>query len=312
MTGMPARPAADAPVNAVTDSVCPANVCRRSTMNQPTTPAMTATIVPAASACCMNGYVKSSLTSCTGFHERPVKTELVGMVAVQVRRADDDEPAVGCAQDLDRHAVQRGERLRRDHVLGPAFHRGAAGDVDDAVEVGDDRVDVVRDEQDRDVLLLADAAHERGDADLVREVEAVERLVEEQELRPAHERLRDEQPLLLSTGELADRPRRIVLGADEFDHLGDARGGRAAAPAGERDAPAGAVEAEPDDVDAADARRLVEGPSLRQVADAVVRVAGRLAEDRRVPRGERLLPEDRADERGLARAVRAEDRDELA
>src|SRR5579864_8834956 len=116
-TGTPARLAADAPVNAVTDSVWPANVWRRSTMNQPITPAMTATIVPAASACCMNGNVKSARTSATGFHESPVKMELVGMVPMEIGGADHHEPTVGRAENVDRHAVQRAQRLGGDDVL---------------------------------------------------------------------------------------------------------------------------------------------------------------------------------------------------
>src|SRR5438874_2627122 len=187
-TGTPARLAADAPVNAVTDSVCPANVWRRSTMNHPITPAITATIVPAASACCMNGNAKSARTSVTGLHESPVKTALMRMVPVQVGRPDHHEPSVGRAEHFDRHPVERAERLRGDDLLRRPFHRRAAGEVDDAVEVADDRVHVVRDEQDCNVLLGGDATHERGDADLIGKVEAVQRLVEEQQLRAADER----------------------------------------------------------------------------------------------------------------------------
>ena len=43
----------------MSESVWPANVCRRSTMNHPVIPAMTATIVPASSALTMNGNKKS-------------------------------------------------------------------------------------------------------------------------------------------------------------------------------------------------------------------------------------------------------------
>src|SRR5437868_1413328 len=145
--------------------VMPANVWRRSTMNHPITPAITATIVPAASACCMNGNVKSVRTSVTGLHESPVKTELVSMVPVQVGCADHHEASVGRSEDFDRDAVQRAERLRRDDLLRRTFDRRAAGEVDDAVEVADDRVHVMRDEQDCNVLLGADVTHERGDAD---------------------------------------------------------------------------------------------------------------------------------------------------
>ncbi len=143
------------------------------------------------------------------------------------------------------------------------------------VEVAEDRVDVVRDEQDGDVLLAADVAHERRDAGLVGEVETVERLVEQQQLRATHERLRDQQALLLAAGELADRLVRIGGRRDELDHFRDAARCRAAARARERHAPARTVEPEPDDVDAADARALVEASSLRQVADMRVRLARR-------------------------------------
>ncbi len=40
-------------------SVCPAKDCLRSTMNQPSAPAVTATIVPARNAFTMNWYWKS-------------------------------------------------------------------------------------------------------------------------------------------------------------------------------------------------------------------------------------------------------------
>src|SRR5262249_50884947 len=154
------------------------------TTNQPVTPAITATIVPASSAWTMNGKRKSSRTSWTRFQESPWKTAASGMgvrvpVAVHERRlrlADDDEAAGGRVQHLDRRAVQAAERLARDHVRGPSLDRAAAGEVDDAVEVADQRVDVVGDEHHRDPLLVGDPPHERGDRDLVRQVEAVERL----------------------------------------------------------------------------------------------------------------------------------------
>src|SRR3989442_13585701 len=119
--------AAGARGKAIIEGVSPANVCRRRTMNQPVTPAMTATIVPASSALTMNGNEKSCWTSLTGFQERPWKSASSSMrvtIAVHERRlglSDDDEPAVGGAQDLDRRAVETTERLYRDHVFWPAF-----------------------------------------------------------------------------------------------------------------------------------------------------------------------------------------------
>src|SRR5437764_11798386 len=98
----------------------------------------------------------------------------------RLRLADDDETPIRRAQDLDRRSVETTEGLARDHVLGSSFHRTAPGDVDDAVEVAEDRIDVVRDEQHGDVLLLADALDERRDGALVRQVETVERFVEQE------------------------------------------------------------------------------------------------------------------------------------
>src|SRR5439155_16448151 len=284
-------------------------------MNQPVTPAITATIVPAASALTMKGYVKSCWTSVSGFQESPWKTAASGMtVAVDewgLGLTDDDEPAVGGMEDLDRRAVEAAERLARDHLFGSALDRAAAGEVDDAVEVADDRVDVVRDEQHGDLLLFADAAHECGDRGLVRQVEAVERLVEQQQLRPPDQRLGDQQALLLAAGEFPDRPAGIGGGADELDHLRDAgRVSPATRATREWDPPAGPVQSELDEVDAADPRPAVKAVPLGQVADPALGDAGLPPQDRRRSGGQRQETEDRLDQRRLAGPVRPQHGDE--
>src|SRR6266516_2523474 len=147
----------------------------------------------------MNGNETSSRMSLTAFQESPWKTAASSVrmaVAVHERRlglSDHDEPAVGRPQHLDRDAVQPAEGLTRDHVLRAALDGATAGDVDDAVEKAEDRVDVVGDEQDGHLLLASDAAHERGDGGLVGKVEAVERLVEEKQLGAADECLGDQE-----------------------------------------------------------------------------------------------------------------------
>ena len=55
----------------------------------------------------------------------------------------------------------------------------------------------------------ADLGDEAGHGGLVGQVEAVQRLVQQQQLGLGDQRLGDEQPLLLTTGHLADRARRI-------------------------------------------------------------------------------------------------------
>src|SRR5579862_4992445 len=239
-------------------------------MNQPIAPASTATAVPASSAFAMKWNSSSRCTSATGFHEIPWKIAASVLMAraVQVRGlrlAHDDAPAVAAEQHLDRRGVQPAERLRGDHLLGRAGDRGAAGEVHDAVEVAEDRVHVVRDEEHGDVLLPADPLDERRDGHLIREVEAVERLVEHEEPRPPHERLRDQQTLLLAAGERADRPSRIALRANELGHLVHAPAALVGPEPRQRYAPACAVEAETHDVDAADAARGIPAAPLRQV-----------------------------------------------
>src|SRR5260370_5358872 len=126
-------------------------------MNQPATPAITATIVPAASALTMNGNVNSAWTSWIGFQDSPWKSAALIMrvrvtVAVDERRfrlSDDDEPAVGRAQHLDRRAVETAERLARDHRFRRPFDCRAFGDVDDAGEGAEGRVPGVADQEAR-------------------------------------------------------------------------------------------------------------------------------------------------------------------
>ncbi len=75
------------------------------------------------------------------------------------------------------------------------------------------------DEQHRHLLARADPSDQRRHRGLAGEVEAVERLVEDEQLRLAHERLGDQQPLLLTARELPDRARGVTGGIDELDHV---------------------------------------------------------------------------------------------
>src|SRR2546430_14577926 len=89
-------------------------------MNQPTTPAITATTVPASSALTMNGKAVSCWKSDTGSSEGPAPpAKLASTMASAVasgglRQPDDDAAAVRGLQHLDRHAVQAAERRPRD------------------------------------------------------------------------------------------------------------------------------------------------------------------------------------------------------
>ena len=93
--------------------------------------------VPASSALTMKWYSSSCATSCARFQVSVGCAASAGMravrragriVAVVVMRrrlglADDDQPAVGGAQHLDRRAVQRAQRLARDHLAAAGPRR---------------------------------------------------------------------------------------------------------------------------------------------------------------------------------------------
>src|SRR5581483_10820386 len=223
----PSSTAPAAPGNPAREMVCPAKLWRRSTMNQPTTPAVTAMIVPARYAFTIDGSDHISWMSRTTFQESdhaglpgmavgslPLRALIrvrvpVGVQRGRLRPSDDDEAAVGGTQHLDRRAVQAGQCLSRDDLLRSSAGRAAGRDVYDPVEVGQDRVHVVRHHDHRDVRLAADAVDQCRDRGLIRQVERVQRLVQQQQPRAAHEGLRDEQPLLFTAGERADRAMRI-------------------------------------------------------------------------------------------------------
>src|SRR5205085_10894443 len=107
-------------------------------------------------------------------------------------------------------------------------------------------------------------------------VQALERLVERKHARHADPGLRDENPLLLATRQLAGGPGRVGGCADELDHGGDSLPldcGR------QGQSPPAAVEAEPDEIDRADPQVGVETAALRQITDVVIAPADGAAED---------------------------------
>src|ERR1700730_2977119 len=128
------------------------------------------------------------------------------------------------------------------------------------------------DEQDSHSLRPADVLHQRRNGLLVAHVEAVERFVEQQDRRPRYQRLRDQQPLLLATGQLADRTAWIRGRTHQLDDLVHAvpRRGVAASDAGQWYSPARPVKAEPDQVEPAYAQVGVEAAPLGQVADIAI------------------------------------------
>jgi len=172
----------------------------------------------------------------------------------------------------------------------------------------------VGDHDHRHPLGAADVGDQRRHRRLVGDVEGVQRLAEQQQLRTVDEGLGDQQPLLLAVGARPDRPVRVGAGPDQCDRRGDA-GGSFPAPPGprprQRDPPPVPVEAEPDEVDPPDRGRGVEGAPLGEVADRRVAPTHRLTEDRARPGGERHEAQQRLEEGGLTDPVGSQDGHEL-
>src|SRR5450759_1160083 len=141
-----------APGKAIIDSVCPAKVSRLTSISQPTRAAITATTLPASSALTMKWYSSSSprsrarfrlsrgLVISEGIGMAVAMAGAVGVAVVMVGRglglADHHQAAVGGLQHLDRHAVERAERLAGDDLLDRPPHGPPAGQVEDPVDVG--------------------------------------------------------------------------------------------------------------------------------------------------------------------------------
>src|SRR6185436_9534969 len=77
----------------------------------------------------------------------------------------------------------------------------------------------VRVEEHRDAAAL-EFFEELADCAAPDRVERARRLVEEEQPRPAHERLRDPKPLLHSLGHVLDLARARIREADELEELG--------------------------------------------------------------------------------------------
>ena len=119
---------------------------------------------------------------------------------------------------------------------------------------------------------------EPDDGLLVREVEARQRLVAQQQLRVVGERLPDAQTLLLAAGEQTHRAVGELARTDGVDEAVDAA---AVAATRERQTEAVTVDAEGDEVAAAQRRVARQRALLRDVADAAVAAAAHLFAERR-------------------------------
>ena len=147
-------------------------------------------------------------------------------------------------------------------------------------------------EEDRATRPFAPLAEQIGDAVLVPEVQARERLVAEEQVWLAHERLSDAEALLLPTGEAADRGVRVRRGLHGCDRR---RHPRARGGVRQPDPPAVTVEPEPHEVAAPQRRLSVEVLVLRHVPDAGIAPPRRGAPDLDLSARRRDKTENRAE-----------------
>ena len=201
----------------------------------------------------------------------------------------------------------RGDLLReRRAVVGhpPVAHH------DRPVDQRHHRADLVRDQHDGRAALL-ELAQRVGECLLVGQVDPGRGLVEHEQVRLARERPGDEHPLLLAARQLGDAVRRPVGQADDLER---GRDGRPVGRAGrtQQAAPTHA----PGGDDLADRGRHAagRGRALRHEADPlpVTEVVERGPEEPHLAASHRQEPGERADEGGLARPVRAEQRHHVA
>ena len=190
-----------------------------------------------------------------------------------VGRADHHQP-VARPQHEHGRAVEVGEHPRVEHLVGAAEHEPPVREVQDAVHLPEHRVDVVRHEQHGGAGLAAVPVDEADHGLLVREVEARQRLVAQQQPRVVGERLTDAQSLLLAAGEEAHGVVGEVARADGVDEAVDAL---PLAAAGERQPEAMPVDAERHEVPAAQRGLGRQRALLRDVADPPVAAPAHLA-----------------------------------
>ena len=117
----------------------------------------------------------------------------------------DDEAAVDAVEEFELDAVGRFDRFGPKDVRGRSgFHHPTFTQEDEPVGEAGGEVEVVEGDDGGDLAFDRGGTDHRHDFELVLEVERAGGLVEEKDVRIAHERLGDRDHLLLAAGEIAD------------------------------------------------------------------------------------------------------------
>src|SRR5215467_16113509 len=125
------------------------------------------------------------------------------------------------AHDLYVRAEEPRKNRRLHNLVDRPEHGLPVAEVEHAVKCSQQLVKLMRAEQDRDLALAAYRAHHIDRDFLIACVETDQWLIEQQQHRIAHERLRQQEPLPLPTGHFRERPCGKFARADGFERRFD-------------------------------------------------------------------------------------------
>ena len=129
-------------------------------------------------------------------------------VALHILAAGHDEDAVLEAHDVDLGSIKLRQYGSGDHLVDRAEGGMTISQIEDPVESAEQRVQVMSAEQYRDPDFALKGLRQLHDLALIIRIEADQRLVEQQQPRPADQRLSQQQALALATRDFGDRAPR--------------------------------------------------------------------------------------------------------
>src|SRR6266516_646504 len=219
------------------------------------------------------------------------------------------------SQDLNGGRVEARKRLGGNDLFRRSDRNLPVCDIHHAIDGRQDRIDIMRHEQHRRSSIPADLPDHARHTLLVTQIQALHGFVQRQNPWLRHERLCNEQPLLLPTGKLTNGPIGIRSRPDQIDGLLHAAGGLARTAWLEKrkgQTPVPPIQPEPHHTTPTDAYIGLKMAPLWYVTDGGIAPPSRMTQHGDRPTSERDQPEDRFEQRGLARPIGAEDGEELS
>ena len=173
--------------------------------------------------------------------------------------------------------------------------------------MGEQRIEIVRDEQHRHAAVVVDVVNELDDVDLARQIQTGQRFVEQQHVGLRDQRLSNRDALLLAAGDVTKPQVRVILGVNSGQDIVNCGGKvRSAKP----NSPPGPDQPEGDEVAAQmdpawSSERFCGTRPIRGLP-----VSGRASEDLNSPGRWLQAPKEQVDQCGFTRTVRPDHRGE--